>query len=847
MQTDSALTDIPPASAWDGFRASPASDQLSSAAKYSAISIALPDPCGITRVADGQYIEVNPAFCAMFGLTREQAVGRTSLELGVWANPEQRERLVLALERDGRVDQLSLRARAQGQDIPGLMSAAPVEIEGEACMVFVFHDISGERAARDRLAAAHALLSQAGHMAGLGAWESDARGVLQQWSDACCEVHGVPHGTPPPVDYIETFIAPHCREIMREAVRACLHHGEPWLLDLEVLRADDRTTRWMRAHGEAVREGGYTLAMRGVMQDIDAAYKAEQALREREAVLSLTLEAASLALWDSDLVAGTVTGDAAWHALINMPVQADCPETWRTCLAAVDHDAVYADLMRHAREPAKPFDVVTTVPGANEGKRWVRNLGKIVSWDAQRKPTRMLGVCIDVTDQRQHEMALQRLAHYDALTHLPNRVLMAEQLAEAMARARSSGKLLGVAYLDLDGFKPVNDRFGHAAGDQLLQSTAQRLSSALRPEDCVARLGGDEFAILLPDLETPHDAQRALARLMLNIAAPHCIGDQQVSVTASIGYTLFPRDDADADTLLRHADQAMYLAKQLGRNRFHEFDADQERQTREVRVQLQQLRHALENGQFELYLQPKVDMRLGTVVGAEALARWNHPERGVLGPAAFLPLLEAPELDTGFGAWVVRSGIQLIQRLENAGNPLPISLNIAAPHLQQPGFAAWMGEQLAMCGDAPAGPAALMDLEITETAALFQLETVAQTLRELRALGVTISLDDFGTGYSSLTYLRRLPLNILKIDQSFVRGMMDEAGDLAIVQSVIGLASSFGYQVIAEGVETVDQGHMLLQMGCTLAQGYAIARPMPAADFLAWAARWQAPGSWRTA
>lgn len=236
-------------------------------------------------------------------------------------------------------------------------------------------------------------------------------------------------------------------------------------------------------------------------------------------------------------------------------------------------------------------------------------------------------------------------------------------------------------------------------------------------------------------------------------------------------------------------------------------------------------------------------MRLGKVIGAEALARWNHPERGLLSPAEFLPLIEGTELDTPFGAWVVQAGLALLKRLGAAGLPLPLSINISAPHLQQSNFSSWMAAQLATC---PEVPAHLLDIEITETAALLQIDNVAQTLRELRALDMTISLDDFGTGYSSLTYLRRLPLNTLKIDQSFVRGMVEEAGDLAIVQGVIGLARSFGYSVIAEGVETEEQGRMLLQMGCDQAQGYFIARPMPVGQLLAWACDWQAPVSWRT-
>jgi EAL domain-containing protein (putative c-di-GMP-specific phosphodiesterase class I) len=333
-----------------------------------------------------------------------------------------------------------------------------------------------------------------------------------------------------------------------------------------------------------------------------------------------------------------------------------------------------------------------------------------------------------------------------------------------------------------------------------------------------------------------------LHRVMESISAPYTLDAERVVVTASIGYTVFPQDDADADALLRHADQAMYAAKQAGRNRFHQFDAAQERALQLLRTQGRHLRDALADAQFTLYLQPKVDMKSGAVVGAEALARWQHPQRGLVPPGEFLPLLEGTELEIGFGEWVVEAALSILEELQARGMALPLSVNIAAQHLQRPDFADWMARCIARH---PGVPAHLVEIEITESAALYDLAAVAHTLTALRGLGVVVSLDDFGTGYSSLTYLRRLPMDTLKIDQSFVHGMMGDPGDLAIVQGVIGLARSFGYRVIAEGVETIEQGQMLLQLGCTQAQGYCIARPMPLADFTGWAARWQLPPGWQ--
>ena len=453
----------------------------------------------------------------------------------------------------------------------------------------------------------------------------------------------------------------------------------------------------------------------------------------------------------------------------------------------------------------------------------------------------MLGVAIDVTPQREQEVLLQKLAHFDALTGLPNRVLLARRLQEAMVRARQHGTLLGVAYLDLDGFKPVNDRFGHGAGDRLLMAVAGRLSRALRTDDCVARLGGDEFVLLLPGLESCADCETRLHRVMESVAAPYPLDSERVVVTASIGYTLFPSDDADADTLLRHADQAMYAAKQAGRNRFHLFDAVQDRAVQVLREQAQRMRNALDEEQFTLYLQPKVDMRMGTVAGTEALVRWRHPERGVLAPGEFLPLIEGTELEIVFGQWVIEAALHKLEKLQALGIELPMSINVGAQQLQQNDFATWVAQCLQRH---PGVPGHMVEIEITESAALYDLHAVTGTLESLRALGVAVSLDDFGTGYSSLTYLRRLPMDTLKIDQSFVHGMMNDPGDLAIVQGVIGLARSFGYRVIAEGVETIEQGQMLLQLGCPQAQGYCIGKPMPLEDFVGWTRTWQPPAGW---
>ncbi len=448
--------------------------------------------------------------------------------------------------------------------------------------------------------------------------------------------------------------------------------------------------------------------------------------------------------------------------------------------------------------------------------------------------------------RNQAVLALQRMAHHDALTGLPNRILLADRMEQAMAQARRTGRAVAVGYLDLDGFKPINDHFGHHIGDILLQELAQRMGGVIRAGDTLARLGGDEFVVLLPGLGGPEECHIFLNRLLAAVRQPIRIPelDETLSVTASVGVTLYPHDDADPDTLLRHADHAMYEAKGEGRNRYRLYDAEGQPRHAAGQPDRERIRAALRSGEFELHYQPKVNMRLGTVAGAEALIRWNHPEQGFLSPNEFLPLIEAANLEAEVGEWVIRAALAQVAAWAAEGHPVPVSVNIAAPHLLRPDFPARLG---AMLAEFPSVPPRMLQIEVVETAALEDITHARLTLDACRRLGVGGALDDFGTGYSSLTYLRHLPVDTLKIDQSFIRHLDDNAEDLTIVRGIIVLARGLGRAVVAEGVEKAEHGTTLLGLGCELAQGYAIARPMPAPAFLTWARAWAPHPAWRLA
>jgi diguanylate cyclase (GGDEF)-like protein/PAS domain S-box-containing protein len=453
-----------------------------------------------------------------------------------------------------------------------------------------------------------------------------------------------------------------------------------------------------------------------------------------------------------------------------------------------------------------------------------------------------VGIFTDITLIKEHQQRLEHLAHFDPLTQLPNRMLLADRMQLAMAQAERSGKTLAVCYLDLDGFKPVNDLYGHATGDQLLIDIALRLKACVRAGDTVSRLGGDEFAIILSNIEDEQECDLAVARIITFINRPVVIEQHEISVSGSIGITLYPQDQSDADTLLRHADQAMYSAKQAGRNCYHLFDQEHDRRTRVRREETSRIRQGLLAGEFEMYYQPKVDMRQGHVIGAEALIRWNHPEQGLLPPAHFTLALESGELCIEFGDWVLRQALQQLDAWKAQGLTISVSVNIAGDHLQHLGFVERLSDLLASHPNISPGQ---LELEILETAALDDIAVVAEVFAQCHKLGVSFSLDDFGTGYSSLTYFRRLPAGVLKIDQSFICNMLEDPEDMAIVKGVIGLTQAFNRQVIAEGVETKAHGLALLELGCELGQGYGIARPMPADQLPDWIRQYCPATAWK--
>jgi diguanylate cyclase (GGDEF)-like protein/PAS domain S-box-containing protein len=480
------------------------------------------------------------------------------------------------------------------------------------------------------------------------------------------------------------------------------------------------------------------------------------------------------------------------------------------------------------------------------------SISQVVNSEGQ--PENYIAIFSDISERKKSRERIDFLAHHDSLTELPNRALLNDRLEMAINTAKRRNEKVGILFIDLDRFKNINDSLGHTAGDQILVQTAERLREAVRTDDTVARLGGDEFVVLLSRVRDERNLVDVALKVQEALLQPYILEEMPLHISPSIGIAVYPEDGEDPNTLIKNADAAMYLAKEKGRNNYQFYTPVLNARTLD-RLKLEHdLRKALELGQFELHYQPQIKLgqpqiKLGQpqikpgqgeasepqLYGAEALVRWRHPERGLVPPNHFIPLAEEIGLIIPLGAWVIAEASRQVTEWKQAGiADLVVSVNISALQFHQAGF---LAEVQSLLADAGASPFSL-ELELTESMLMADMEVSIQVLQAFRDLGYRIAIDDFGTGFSCLNYLRRLPANILKIDQSFVRDMRTDSASLAIVSSIIRLAESLGMDTIAEGVETADELALLEQQGCRLMQGYHFSKPLPPAQFVDWVAQW---------
>ncbi|MDE2586127.1 MAG: EAL domain-containing protein, partial [Betaproteobacteria bacterium] len=450
----------------------------------------------------------------------------------------------------------------------------------------------------------------------------------------------------------------------------------------------------------------------------------------------------------------------------------------------------------------------------------------------QGVPVRYVSVFHDITELRRKDEHIRHIAFHDALTGLPNRALLQDRLQHAIHRARREGSRLAVTFVDLDRFKAINDNLGHDLGDLLLQRVARRIRGRLRAVDTAARMGGDEFVILMEDLREAGHCANLAGELIADISRPMDLRGHRVQVGASMGMAFFPEDGDDAVELMKRADLAMYAAKAAGRNTYRFFQQEMLDKTSE-RLKLEmELGHAIAGGELELHYQPQIALATGQALGLEALVRWRHPKRGFLPPADFIPLAEESGLIVALGDWVLEEACRQAAAWQARGCNIKIAVNISARQLGQGNLAEQITDLTARHGITPTA----LEIELTESAVMADPEHAAGLLARLRQIGVTVAVDDFGTGYSSLAYLRRLPIDVLKIDRSFIMDAERNEDDVQIVKTILALGQTLKLAVVAEGIETERQAQLLQSIGCDVVQGYLFSRPLPAQEIEDWLA-----------
>ncbi|WP_420476966.1 EAL and GGDEF domain-containing protein [Noviherbaspirillum sp. ST9] len=564
------------------------------------------------------------------------------------------------------------------------------------------------------------------------------------------------------------------------------------------------------------------------LNDVTEAYRAQAALRESQDRLREGMNAARMLVWDWDLATGRVK------------LSENAPEIIGSAAAFGQSafDAVHPDDAHAVRDaplhctPANPrYRLEYRLVRPDNGRIvWLENRGHVM-FDHADAPVFVKGVAIDITERKRSEKQIADAARHDSLTGLPNRALLHEYCTHILARALRSGTGGALLFIDLDRFKPINDMYGHDAGDKVLQDVAQRLLACTRKEDVVSRLGGDEFIVVLPSIVSPHDPATVAGHIVAAVSRPIPFGELQLNVSPSIGISLFPEHGTDLESLVRCADLAMYAAKKAGRSNFKIYSPGiNERENDLLRLEMQ-LKRAFESDGFSLHYQPIIEIRSQRVIGAEALLRMRADDGSLLAPADFIPVAEKAGMINRLGDWVVREACRQHRAWVEAGlQPITISINVSPIQFRQPSFASAIVQAVEDSGMNPS----FLQIEVTESTLMDNVPETVARLRQLQDIGIRISLDDFGTGYSSLSYLGSLPLDKLKIDRSFIHSMTSDRRSRSITEAIIALGRTLNLKVVGEGIESEESMNFLRDFGCDQAQGFLFSHPLPAPEFASW-------------
>lgn len=803
---------------------------------------------GIARIApDGMWLEVNEKMCQILGYSEEELL-RLSFsdvthpdDLAINLQLQQQ-----ALAGDTQSYTMDKRYIQKSGDIVWVSLTASL-VRGPTgtpkYFAVVIQDITELHRIRDDLQRKEAHYRQTLKVTNTGSWEIDLITEQVFWSEKMEQIWGMEKGSfDGRLSTVSTSVHPEDLPAWKESLRACIEDGKEHNLEYRLLLPDG-SIRWMHTIGDAERNArGQAVLMRGLTMDITERKQHQQALKDSEARLQVAGQVAYDLIYEWDVA----TDRLQWFGNIDgflgfEPGEiSENIEAWLSLIHPEDRQAMREAVELH-RVSTQELNYEYRIQ-AKDGSYQYWSDRALPITNSTSRPQHWIGVCRNITKFKEQQLELERIAHYDNLTKLPNRALLLDRLQQALAYAQRHSTQFAVVFMDLDGFKQINDEHGHDIGDKVLVQVASNLLTAIREEDTIARLGGDEFVAILNDFPPQDEGKALLDRLLIAAATPLQVNSHSLSVSTSIGVTLYPqRGETTVEQLLRQADQAMYLSKLAGKNRYSFYDHEHADNLGKHHKAVERIARALKRGEFTLHYQPKVNMARGVLVGVEALLRWQHPERGLLEPNHFLPLVHEHPVYAQIGEWVINEAMNQLESWQKQGFSTPISINIGARQLQSPDFIKLIETIKARHKSVTTDS---IEFEILETNAIRKIDEVSKVMQSCQQMGIRFALDDFGTGYSTLSYLKQLPATQLKVDRSFIRDIMQDPVDLAIVQSILAMSLAFRQQVIAEGVTSEEHGKLLLWLGCEHAQGFFIAQPMTGDEVPDWQAGWTPPASW---
>jgi diguanylate cyclase (GGDEF)-like protein/PAS domain S-box-containing protein len=803
----------------------------------------MPVAISLSREVDGVYVDVNAEWCRLTGLSRAEVVGRRSVDVGMWRGDAQRLQAIERLGPDDQLHDLPMSfAHPNGTQMLLSVNVSRMALNGESYLLSYLKDVTKAQATQDALLASEQLLKVANErqdrqlrlfeamesLASVGYWTSSDAPDSLAWSKGMYQLAGMEPGTVTRKDHGRSRIHPedlaHFAQA-RELVDGSLVEGR-WL-------HPDGKVHWTRSRLQRFSEPGEPTLVFGVVQDVTREREASIALQGRlDFIQKITSRLPGVVFqlrrnakgWIEFLFisepAGLVYPGFTAADILRDPM----------CTLSLHHPddiQAFKDSLTKALATLQPWQLEYRLCLPDGEVRWL--LGQGLPESDGEGGVLISGFVTDISERKRAEQQIEQLAFYDALTGLPNRRLLSERLQQALLSATRHGRYSAVLFIDLDNFKDLNDSMGHDVGDMLLVQVAQRLLGSVRDADTVARLGGDEFVLLIQELGD--DAASATAqveqighKILSRLNHVYVLNALEHHSTPSMGVSLLSSEVSSVEELLKQADLAMYQSKAAGRNTLRFFDPAMQALVAKRTALDHDLRLALRHNEFLLFYQPLVD-HSASVVGFEALVRWQHPQRGLLTPGEFIAQAEQTGLIVALGQWVLRAACEQLLRWADQAETaeLTLAVNVSSRQFRHPDF---VSQVLKIVQDTGVDPR-LLKLEITESLLVTDMPDVVEKMHALRAHRLAFSLDDFGTGYSSLSYLKRLPLSQLKIDKSFVHDVQTSASDAAIAVTVLALGNSLNLNVVAEGVEEIGQWKFLLQNGCRLFQGYLFGRPVP--------------------